>query len=938
MKIIDMLLDYAKLNNKMDEGKYSEVFFEIREYLKENPTDKDVKKLYIKLQNEYKKREQKHIMIDIDTKLGFQLFDEALRLIEGYLEIIPDDKKALQLREKIIQDKVKYEIETGYNKAKEQYNQQNYLEAIKILTPLVKQYKSEQKLLKLKETVEKERWKAKFIKWESEAQEFLQNEEFDNALKKLELILKRDSSNKTIIKLREKILEDKQRTIKKRLWDEINSQVKIQNFSNVLEKIKELLEVDPNDSKAIKLQSSIIETQVKLEKKKVLELATAELNAYKFTDALETINNSPDHLQTDQDIMSLREKILAKELDFKLNNLISMAKKFIKEKRYQAAEDRIEEAIAISNNMSKSAIKLKAELQKKVTKNKIKYLIDILLLYRKSNNIKACMDIINQILELDHTNSKALKLKTYYEEELGIEATPRLEKPVEATTKAENIEPTPGEVQIVREYDYIGGEIRFKVAIRNLTTTAITNITILLNITEQYTIESLTKQVSYLAPGETRGVDFMLIPMACGQSKVFGTVSYSDAFGKPHSLTITPKTISIKCPLVIPEQSTRNEIKKWLKSQLRSSCSIELGNLSREQAFKIANDQIAAMDLSNVLMNDSELVAEFLGVAKVTQNKVLVRSTALQDRIKLDVFTDDMKSATGILAYIRNLINIAMDVQIDLQKKEDKIGIQILDAFEILGRITKLCDLCQILGSVKDCNLILNELKTHVEQSFLKNKLYDEITHWKKVFEKQKSETCSEDIANDLEYNAINWIKIIHQIAQTKYDVYKETFDSSYSAAANKIQSRVDSIADEIRVLENAYMRRMLKYLMIIYKENGLVLFTHAFGEIEINSDLIGGFLTAIQSFGMEISQKDTPVTKLAYKDFELELKDGTFVRIALVLSGKGNTLITEKLNLFTTDFEKKFKAKLKSWTGNIDPFKDLGPVINKNFNIIESE
>jgi len=932
-----MTLDPTELNNKMDEGKYSEVFSEIREYLMANPTDKEAKKLYKTLQNEYKKREQKYIFSEIDTKIALQLFDDALNLLEKYLEIITEDKKALQLKEKIIQQKVRYEIETGYTEAKEQYDLQNYSEALKILKPLLKKYPSETKLLKLKEQVEKDRWQAQFNKWYSEAKEFLLNEQFDQALKKVEMILKRDSSNRNAVKLREKILEEQKKTMKKKLWDEINAQVKVQNFSIAIEKIKELLEIDPNDNKASKLQSSLIEKEAKFEKKKVIELAKAELKAYKFADAQKAIDNLPDHLKADKDIMSLKEQILAEELEFKLDNLIKTAKKFLKEKNYQAAEERIEEALNISNNMSKEAIKLKAELIKKATKEKIEGLLGILSVHQKSKNYEAALDVVNQILDLDPEHAKALKLKAHYEKELGITTPPTVEAPKEVPPE-KPAPATKGEVQVVREYDYVGGEIRFKVAIRNLTETAITNVTVLLNVTEQYTIESLTKQISYLAPGETRGVDFMLIPMACGQSKVFGTVSYSDAFGQPHSITIKPKTISIKCPLVVPESATREEIDKWLKSQLRSTCSVELGNLSREQAFKIANEQIAAMDLHNVFMDDANLISEFLGVAKVTQNKVLVRATALEDNIKLDVFTNDMKSATGILAYIRNLVNIAMDVQSDLQKKEDKIGLEILDAFEIIGRITKLCDLCQILGSVKDGVLLLNELKTQIENSFLKEELLSEIVKWKNVFQAQEHETCSEEIANELEYNAINWIKIVHQIAQSKYSVYKTTFGSGSSAAAKKIESRVESIADEINALENAYMKRMLKYIMIIYKENGLVMHTHAFGKVEFDSDIVGGFLTAIQSFGLEISQKDTPVTKLAYKDFELILKDGNFVRVALVLAGKGTPLIQEKLTMFVNEFEQKYKPNLQNWDGNIDPFKSLGPLINKSFNIEESE
>jgi len=925
------------LMQKMKEEKYHEALMEIKGYLKDHPKDKQQLKLLGKLQIEYRKKGQKEILAKVTDKVESKKFDDAIDLINEYLEIIPDDKRFIQLKEKITQDKIKYEIESGYATAKEQFDSENFSEAIKILMPLVKKYK-EPKLLKLKEEAENAKWAQQSTKWEVESRELLQNEDFDNALKKVEMILKRDSSNKNALKLREKILDEQKRTGKKKLWDEINTQIKIQNYSIALDRIKELLEIDPNDVKAQKLQSSIIETEMKFEKKKAMDRALAELNAYKFNDARMVLDNISEHLKTDKDIMGLIDTINAAEQKYTLDNLILTAKNLIKSKEYEKAEAKVDEAIKISNNLSKEAITMKEDLQKKTKKGKIDKLMDILTVYQKGKNYEGALQVVNQILDLDSEQPKALKLKAQFEKELGIKVPEELPATV-AEEIGEGGAPKLGEVQVVREYDYVGGEIRFKVAIRNNTETAITNISVLLNVTEQYTIESLTKQVPFLAPGESRGVDFMLMPMACGQSRVFGTVSYADSFGEPHSITIQPKEIQIKCPLVIPESASRDEIEDWLKSQLKSTCAVDLGNISRDQGFKVANEQIAALDLHNLFVDDVKFESEFLGIAKVTQNKILVRATVLEDKVQIDVFTDDMKSATGILAYIRNLIQIAMNVQSDLQVKEEKIGVQILNAFEIIGRLSKLCDLCQILGTINDGVLILNELTAQVESSYLKDELYANLMQWKTDLEQQQDSTAqlTEEQSNDLEYNVIDWIKTAHQITQSKYGVYKDTFDSSSSVATQKLEGQINAIGDEIIALENAYMRRIMRYLMIIHKENGLVLFTHGFGKFQFDSDLVGGFLTAIQSFGMEISQKATPVTKLAYGAFELELKAGDFITVAIVLAGKATELIREKLNNFSSDFEHKFKSNLEQWDGNIDAFKEIEPVVNKIFGIEES-
>ena len=52
-------------------------------------------------------------------------------------------------------------------------------------------------------------------------------------------------------------------------------------------------------------------------------------------------------------------------------------------------------------------------------------------------------------------------------------------------------------------------------------------------------------------------------------------------------------------------------------------------------------------------------------------------------------------------------------------------------------------------------------------------------------------------------------------------------------------------------------------------------MYTHNFTEKTLDSDLIGGFLSAIQSFGAEISKEETTMKKLSYEHFEIELLEG---------------------------------------------------------------
>ena len=92
--------------------------------------------------------------------------------------------------------------------------------------------------------------------------------------------------------------------------------------------------------------------------------------------------------------------------------------------------------------------------------------------------------------------------------------------------------PSQKQVEVKREFDYVGGKIRFKVAIRNFTDLAIHNISINLNPSNQFIADFPQQTVPNLPSNSTRGIDFDLTPLTCGQSKVFGSISYEDAYGK----------------------------------------------------------------------------------------------------------------------------------------------------------------------------------------------------------------------------------------------------------------------------------------------------------------------------------------------------------------------------------------------------------------------
>ncbi len=479
-------------------------------------------------------------------------------------------------------------------------------------------------------------------------------------------------------------------------------------------------------------------------------------------------------------------------------------------------------------------------------------------------------------------------------------------------------------IKILREFDYIGGNIRFKVAVRNESSTTISKIGVILTPTTQYRINNRIQEIDVLNPGESRGVDFNLIPLTCGQSQIFGSISYVDAFGNPKMLPIIPKEIQIKCPLVTPQKATKSDIDTWKKTLLKGATKIQYSNIPNSQAFKIASEQVSALDLAEVETNFDEMTAVFSGVAKVTGNSMIVEIKIINSNISLEVWTADMKQATGFIAYIKNLINVALETAQSLQTKIEKISQSILDSFDISERLCKCFEICEEREVVKDIVLLLREIVSRIEGSLPESDVIGDIINSLTQLEKlPSSDNLDDKSAVKLESYILQWMKEILKIIQTNSKTYRDTFQDQ-EIAVNTIEEQTKNLNLIVSQIEQQYSLNILKYLMVINQNSGLTMFNHNFGGFEFDTDLISGFLTAIQSFGSEISKGATPVKKLAYKDFEIVMEDGQYIRAAIVLTGPVTSFLSEKLLHFISVFEAKYANDIVNWTGNVGIFKEL--------------
>ncbi|MHA1792744.1 MAG: hypothetical protein ACTSVI_08880 [Promethearchaeota archaeon] len=122
-----------------------------------------------------------------------------------------------------------------------------------------------------------------------------------------------------------------------------------------------------------------------------------------------------------------------------------------------------------------------------------------------------------------------------------------------------------------------------------------------------------------------------------------------------------------------------------------------------------------------------------------------------------------------------------------------------------------------------------------------------------------------------------------------------------------------------------------IQHVLIIHKNSGTCLFFKSYDQKVIDPDLISGFLSAVQSFGAELSGSRA-LEELKYGDYQIVLGEGDYVRIALVLASKASPILKSLVPEFISKFESIHADSLKKWRGDLTPFRSAIQLINEVF------
>ncbi|TXT57124.1 MAG: hypothetical protein BAJALOKI1v1_1870003 [Promethearchaeota archaeon] len=161
-------------------------------------------------------------------------------------------------------------------------------------------------------------------------------------------------------------------------------------------------------------------------------------------------------------------------------------------------------------------------------------------------------------------------------------------------------------MQLKCSINFLGGFIRYKVAIGNKTEMLINNIEISLQMTAEhiriidikprvYKRENRAK-IPNMSPDQSESIDFYLEPLICGSIPVAPMATYIDAFGKPKMTSREKLNIVSKCPPIInPGEENIAKVKNIYGSSeiVRSFRSFELEH-NPNRSFDLLSDAIGS--------------------------------------------------------------------------------------------------------------------------------------------------------------------------------------------------------------------------------------------------------------------------------------------------------------------------------------------------------
>ncbi|MDD1777987.1 MAG: tetratricopeptide repeat protein [Candidatus Helarchaeota archaeon] len=336
------------------------------------------------------------------------------------------------------------------------------------------------------------------------------------------------------------------------------------------------------------------------------------------------------------------------------------------------------------------------------------------------------------------------------------------------------------------------------------------------------------------------------------------------------------------------------------------------------------------------------LKSEALSSTKVEEGPDLMTQLLTQLQTNVTELDNIIKDQSGLeinknILILRDLVDKTLLTFSASEKlKTEKISQRILSSIGLCNQIFNLSEKCTQNAVIKEIislsNLIISKMRDSLPDLDITKAIQEKIDQIKDNF--HSNDIIPVTAALELKFHTFNWTKTLFNMATSTTKLYLEMVGKSDEKTSQKLQSELDQISKRLIEEEKNYSSQILNYLIITKKISGIPLYQMNFIAAKFDTDLVSGFLSAIQSFGTEISKEKTTMEKLAYKDFKIFFQDGQFTRCALILRGEITELLLTKLKTFVAAFETKYHSLLFRETANISLFSKVDALINEYFDM----
>ncbi|MFW9939945.1 MAG: PCI domain-containing protein [Candidatus Thorarchaeota archaeon] len=280
-----------------------------------------------------------------------------------------------------------------------------------------------------------------------------------------------------------------------------------------------------------------------------------------------------------------------------------------------------------------------------------------------------------------------------------------------------------GKIEVVRDYDFVGGQLHFKVAVRNKTTMAINSVKVILDAPSSYKIKNPLINIPVIEASNSRGVDFYLEPKECGISSIGGDVIYKTAEGVKKTVHIKKREVQIKCPLVVSCLSTIEDVQITIQDLPNDARAFLIADIDPRLAYRAAVRTVKRFEVSTVTSHEGkdangkyEAESWHCSEAKTTGSRVVTRIYVSESNQSLEVrvWTAHSGQLTGFLAKIIELLFEEINIIRKIKSEERE---KTIDVMAITQNLAEMSDYCMLRWKAQN----------------IRNKLHDTFVRVRKI-------------------------------------------------------------------------------------------------------------------------------------------------------------------------------------------------------------